>query len=152
MSPRLNPYTVDPALVQPLIDYATVIQARIEPQLAHLVKIRASQINGCALCLNMHAEEARKQGESEARILLLDAWRETPLYTARERAALGWTEALTRLPETKAPDADYAALKAEFGAEEQVNLTLLIGAINSFNKLAVGFRLAPLGMQERRAA
>jgi AhpD family alkylhydroperoxidase len=108
---RLNPCTQNPALVRPLIDYAMTIQARVEAKLAHLIEIRASQINGCAVCLQMHAEEARKTGESDARILMLDAWRETPLYSVRERAALAWTEALTRLSETQAPDADYAALK-----------------------------------------
>jgi AhpD family alkylhydroperoxidase len=153
MSPRLNPYTgAYLPLVQPLIDYGQTIQARLEPKLAHLVKIRASQINGCAICLHMHAEEARKHGESEERIRLLDAWREAPLYTPRERAALGWTEALTRLSETKAPDEDYQAIKSVFSEEEQVNLTLLIGAINSFNKLGVGFRLPPLGLAARQAA
>jgi AhpD family alkylhydroperoxidase len=149
---RLNPYSQNPALVQPLIDYAVTIQARVEPKLAHLIKIRASQINGCAICLHMHAEEARKTGESEARVLMLDAWRETPLYSVRERAALAWTEALTRLSETGAPDADYAALKAAFSEEEQVNITLLIGVINSFNKLGVGFRIGPIGMKAREAA
>jgi alkylhydroperoxidase family enzyme len=83
---------------------------------------------------------------------MLDAWRETPLYSVRERAALAWTEALTRLSETGAPDADYAALKAAFSEEEQVNITLLIGVINSFNKLGVGFRIGPIGMKAREAA
>ena len=153
MSPRLNPYTGNSAkLVQPLIEYGKTIQARLEPKLAHLVKIRASQINGCAVCLHMHAEEARKLGESEDRIRMLDAWHETPLYSERERAALAWTEALTRLSETKAPDADYTALKAQFSEEEQVNLTLLIGVINSFNKLGVGFRLPPINFDKRQAA
>jgi len=149
---RLNPYAQNPALVQPLIDYALTVQARLEPRLAHLIKIRASQINGCAICLHMHAEEARKAGESEARIMLLDAWREIPLYTAREMAALAWTEALTRLSETHAPDEDYAALKAAFSEEEQVNISLMIGVINSFNKLGVGFRIGPIGMEARQAA
>jgi len=153
MSPRLNPYDKKGiALVQPLIDYGQTIQKRIEPRLALLIEIRASQINGCAVCLHMHAAEARKIGESEERIRLLDAWRETPLYSERERAALGWTEALTRLSETRAPDTDYQALKAQFTEEEQVNLTLLIGVINSFNKLGVGFRIAPIGLAARQAA
>jgi AhpD family alkylhydroperoxidase len=153
MSPRLNPYVGNYApLVQPLIDCSRTIQARVEPKLAELVKIRASQINGCAVCLQMHAEEARKKGESEERIRLLDAWRETTLYTRRERAALAWTEALTRLSESHAPDEDYQALKAAFTEEEQVNLTLLIGAINSFNKIGVGFRLGPIGLPVQQAA
>jgi len=153
MTARLNPYTGAYApLVQPLIDYGRTIVKRLEPKLAHLVEIHASQINGCAICLHMHAGDARKIGESEERIRLLNAWRETPLYTARERAALAWTEALTRLSETKAPDEDYQTLKSVFTEEEQVNLTLLIGVINSFNKLGVGFRLPPLGLPAQKAA
>jgi AhpD family alkylhydroperoxidase len=137
---RANPYaSLD--LVKPLIDYAKMIEGRLEPSLGHLVKIRASQINGCAMCLNMHTQEARKDGEAEQRLYLLDAWRESPLYTDRERAALGWTEALVRLPETRAPDADYAAVEAQFTETERVNLTLLIGVIMSFNQLGVGFRV-----------
>ena len=152
MSPRLNPYITQPALVQPLIDYSQTVQSRLEPKLAELIKIRASQINGCAICLHMHATEARRLGETEERILMLDAWRETTLYSARERAALGWTEALTRLSESKASDADYAALAAEFTPEEQVNVTLMIGVINSFNKIGVGFRLPPLKLKAQQAA
>ena len=152
MSPRLNPYGSHVALVQPLIDYARTIEARLEPRLAELVKIRASQINGCAVCLQMHSADARKHGETEERIRMLDAWHEAPIYTPRERAALAWTEALTRLSQTHAPDADYEALKAQFTEEEQVNLTLLIGVINSFNKLGVGFRVPPLGLAAQKAA
>jgi AhpD family alkylhydroperoxidase len=140
MKSRGNPYTsLD--LVKPLIDYSTAIQARLEPSLGHLVKIRASQINGCGVCLNMHTQEARKDGETQERIFLLDAWRESPLYTDRERAALGWTEALVRLSDTRAPDEDYAAVEGQFTEAERVNLTLLIGAIMSFNQLGVGFRV-----------
>jgi AhpD family alkylhydroperoxidase len=105
------------------------------------VKIRASQINGCASCLHMHTAAARKNGESEERLYLLDAWRESPLYSERERAALGWTEALTRVSETHAPDDVYRALQAQFTEEEQqVVLTLLIVAINGWNRIQVGFR------------
>ena len=152
MSPRIPHSAAYVSLIQPLIDYGRSIEARIEPKLAELVKIRASQINGCALCLHMHAAEARRRGESEERILLLDAWRETPLYTARERAALGWTEALTELSQTRAPDEAYQALKASFSEEDRVNLSLLIGVINSFNQLNVGFRLPPIGLEARQAA
>jgi len=140
MTSRANPYAALD-LVKPLIDYGTTIQGRLEPSLGHLVKIRASQINGCAMCLNMHTQEARKDGESEQRIFLLEAWRESPLYSDRERAALGWTEALVRLPETRAPDEAYAAVEAQFTEAERVNLTLLIGVIMSFNQLGVGFRI-----------
>ncbi len=152
MKSRGNPY-VSLDLVQPLIDYSTTIQGRLEPKLAHLVKIRASQINGCGVCLNMHTQEARKDGETQERIFLLDAWRESPLYSERERAALGWTEALVRLSATRAPDEDYAALEAQFTEAERVNLTLLIGAIMSFNQLGVGFRVRhPVSAAAKAAA
>jgi AhpD family alkylhydroperoxidase len=151
MTSRANPYaSLD--LVKPLIDYAKTIEARLEPSLGHLVKIRGSQINGCAMCLNMHTQEALADGETQQRISLLDAWRESPLYTDRERAALGWTEALVRLSETRAPDADYAAVEAQFTETERVNLTLLIGVIMSFNQLGVGFRVRHPAAATARAA
>ena len=103
------------------------------------MKIRASQINGCANCINMHTAEARAKGETEQRIYLLSAWREAPCYTERERAALGWTEALTRLSEGHTHESAYEALKAEFSEEEQVKLTLMINVINGWNRLSVGF-------------
>src|SRR6516165_989445 len=105
MSQRIDPFAAAPKLVEELVRYSRTVEAAgLEKSLMELVKIRASQINGCAVCLHMHAEEARRQGESEDRILMLDAWHETGLYTAREKAALAWTEALTRLTETQAPD------------------------------------------------
>ena len=102
--------------------------------------MRASQINGCAFCLHMHSRDARAQGESEERLYLLDAWRESSLYTDRERAALAWTEALTLIADTHAPDADFEGLKPHFSETEIVDLTLLIGQINAWNRLAIGFR------------
>ncbi|TJW35756.1 MAG: carboxymuconolactone decarboxylase family protein, partial [Mesorhizobium sp.] len=107
--------------------------------LVGLVEIRASQINGCANCLNMHTADARARGETEQRIYLLSAWREAPCYTDRERAALGWTDALTRLSEGHAHESAYEALKAQFTEEEQVKLTLMINVINGWNRIAVGF-------------
>jgi AhpD family alkylhydroperoxidase len=148
---RINPYA-SAELVKPLIDYANQVQGRLETSLAHLVKIRASQINGCAMCLGMHSHEARQAGEREDRIVMLDAWREAPLYTERERAALGWTEALVRLSETRAPDEAYAALEAQFTEAERVNLTLMIGVIMSFNQLGVGFRIRPPRLAAKAAA
>jgi len=112
----------------------------VEKTIQELVKLRASQINGCAFCIHMHATDLRKMGESEMRLYMLNAWHESSLYTPRERAALGWTEALTRVADTHAPDADYAALKAAFSEAEQVQLTLMIGAINAWNRLAIGMR------------
>ena len=111
----------------------------LEPDLIHLVEIRASQINGCANCINMHTEAARKIGETEQRIYLLSAWREAPVYSDRERAALGWTDALTRLSEGHKLEDARKALKAQFSEEEQVKLTLMINVINGWNRIAVGF-------------
>ncbi|WP_407667413.1 carboxymuconolactone decarboxylase family protein [Microvirga lotononidis] len=112
----------------------------LEHSLIELVKTRASQINGCAFCLHMHTKDARAAGETEERLYLLNAWRESPLYNDRERAALAWTEALTLVAQTHAPDEDYEELSRHFTPAEQVNLTLLIGAINTWNRLAIGFR------------
>ncbi|WP_424810536.1 carboxymuconolactone decarboxylase family protein [Roseococcus sp. YIM B11640] len=131
---------------------ASFRKSSLEHNLMELVRMRASQINGCAFCLNMHATDLRRHGETEMRIYMLNAWRESTLYSARERAALGWTEALTRLAETGAPDADYEALKAEFTEAEQVQLTLLIGSINTWNRLQVGFRAAHPVDETRDAA
>jgi AhpD family alkylhydroperoxidase len=118
-----------------------VDKCSLEKPLLELLKIRASQINKCAFCLHMHTRDARKGGESEERIYLLEAWRESPLYTERERAALAWTEALTLLPQTGAPDDVYAQVAAQFSEPEIVSLTLAIGAINLWNRFGVGFRL-----------
>ena len=153
MTARLNPYTISPQVLQPLHDFSqAVIKMGLEPSLISLVEIRASQLNGCAICLHMHTRDARKAGETEERIYLLDSWRETPLYSPRERAALAWTEALTRLSETHAPDADYELLKAEFAEEEQLKLTMMINVINSWNRLGVGFRASPPVSAGRAAA
>jgi AhpD family alkylhydroperoxidase len=115
--------------------------AALEPSLSELVKIRASQINGCANCINLHVTEAREHGETDQRIYLLPAWREAPCYTERECAALGWTEALTRLSERQEHASAYEALKAHFTEEEQVKLTLMVNIINGWNRIAVGFGL-----------
>jgi AhpD family alkylhydroperoxidase len=128
-----------------------ILQSGLEESLMDLVEIRASQINGCARCLHMHTAAARKHGETEERLYLLDAWRESPLYSARERAALAWTEALTLVAQTRAPDDVYQALQAQFTEQEQVTLTLLIVAINGWNRIQVGFR-AIHPVEERQAA
>jgi AhpD family alkylhydroperoxidase len=152
MTQRINPYAVAPQLLDGLIKYSRDVEAMgLEKSLLELVKIRASQINGCAVCLHMHAEEARRQGESEDRILMLDAWHETGLYSPREKAALAWTEALTRLTETRAPDEAYEAVKAEFSDEDLVKLTLMINVINSFNRFGVGFRVEPYTLKKKAA-
>lgn len=113
----------------------------VDHKLLALVKMRASQINGCAYCIDMHARDARHGGESEQRLYLLSAWEETSLYSEREQAALRWTECLTRLPTDGAPDDVYAAMQAQFTPLEIANLTTLIGLINLWNRFGVGFRL-----------
>ena len=141
MKARLDPFKVATKTMMGMVNFENAVRdSGLEHSLIELVKIRASQINGCAYCLHMHTKDARAAGESEERIYLLDGWRESPFYTDRERAALGWTDALTRIADTHAPDADYAALSEHFTQEEQVNLTLLISAINSWNRIAIGFR------------
>jgi AhpD family alkylhydroperoxidase len=152
MTPRLNPFAASPALMKLWLDFGKeVLQGGLDESLMELVKIRASQINGCAFCLHMHTAAARRQGESEERLYLLDAWRESPLYTTRERAALAWTEALTQVAETHAPDGVYHALQALFTEQEQVALTMLIVAINGWNRIQVGFR-AVHPVEARQAA
>ncbi|HBK04915.1 MAG TPA: alkylhydroperoxidase [Acetobacteraceae bacterium] len=117
---------------------AYITRCGLEKSLIELVKMRASQINGCAFCLNMHSQHAREHGETEQRLYLLDAWRETPFYTERERAALAWTEHLTRLSSAPPPDAAHDHLSDSFSPVEIANLTVLIGLINLWNRIAVG--------------
>lgn len=141
MTPRLNAWKAAPDMMQAMLDFERRVRAGgLEHSLIDLVKIRASQINGCAFCLHMHTRDARAAGEREERLYLLDAWRESPLYTPRERAALAWTDSLTRIADSRAPDDDFAAIAKQFSPEEQVALTMLIGAINIWNRIAVGFR------------
>lgn len=144
MTPRLNaPYKSIPEGIKAMMALeASFNSSTLEQSLRELVKLRASQINGCAFCIHMHATDARKNGESEMRLYMLNAWRESTLYSDRERAALAWTDSLTRVAETGAPDADYALVKTAFTEAEQVQLTLLIGAINVWNRLQVGLRAA----------
>jgi AhpD family alkylhydroperoxidase len=132
-------FAAAPSLMKSWFGTSAAVNSSLEPSLTELVKIRASQINGCANCINMHTAEAREKGETEQRIYLLPAWREAPVYTDRERAALGWTEALTRLCEGHTHEDAYEALKAHFTREEQVKLTLVINVINGWNRLSVGF-------------
>ena len=141
MKPRMNYYQAAPETVKALRAVeAQILASGLEKSLIELVKTRASQINGCAYCVDMHTTDARKHGETEQRLYLLSAWRESPLYTDRERAALAWTEALTLISETHAPDDVYEAMRAQFSEAEAVNLTMLIGAINAWNRVAISFR------------
>lgn len=141
MKNRIDLFAAAPALIKEYQRASIALDsaARLEASLAELVKIRASQINGCANCINLHAAEAREHGETEQRMLLLSAWREAPCYTDRERAALGWTEALTKLSQGPDLTGAYEALKAQFTDEEQVKLTMTINLINGWNRIAVGF-------------
>lgn len=145
MPPRIeNPFKLAPEAIKAMMALEGSFKTSgLDHALLELVRLRVSQINGCAFCLHMHSTDLRKGGETEMRLYMLPAWREAPLYSARERAALGWAESLTRLAETGAPDADYETLKAVFDEAEQVQLTLAIGAINAWNRLQVGFRAAP---------
>ena len=117
----------------------------LEPTLLHLVKLRASQINGCAYCIDMHWKDLRALGEQEQRLYSLDAWRECPCYTDRERAALAWTEAVNFVAEGHVPDAVYDACRPHFDDRELSNLTLLVATINAWNRLSIAARLAPGG-------
>ncbi|WP_027555524.1 carboxymuconolactone decarboxylase family protein [Bradyrhizobium sp. Cp5.3] len=144
MKPRMNFYQAAPESIKALTAVEAQIQSSgLEQSLIELVRTRASQINGCAFCINMHTQDARKHGETEQRLYLLNAWREAPLYTDRERAALAWTEAVTLISETHAPDDTYEELRRHFSEAEAVNLTMLIGTINAWNRLAISFRAVP---------
>lgn len=145
MTQRLDPFAAAPTQMKVWLDMSLKIAPAIEHSLLELVKIRASQINGCANCLNMHTADARKAGETEQRIYLLSAWHEAPVFSARERAALAWTDALTLVSTARAPKEVYDALAAEFTPEEQVQLTLMINVINGWNRVAVGFDLFHAG-------
>jgi AhpD family alkylhydroperoxidase len=121
----------------------------LEASLLHLIKLRASQINGCAFCLDMHSKDLRAIGESEQRLYTLEAWRECPWYSERERAALAWTEALTLVAETRAPDDVYEQVRAQFNEKELSDLTLAISTINAWNRLSIGARTVPGAYQPR---
>jgi len=148
MEARLVPYKLAPKIMQAMLELEKAVsEAGLEYSLYELIRIRASQINGCAYCIHMHTCDARKAGETEERLYLVAAWRESPLFTPRERAALAWTEALTLLAQTRAPDEDYEALKAHFTDEEIVKLSMAINTINVWNRVAVGFRTVhPVGV------
>ncbi|NYT41452.1 carboxymuconolactone decarboxylase family protein [Sphingomonas sp. R-74633] len=141
MTPRMNIFEVAPDGAKAMIAVETAImKSGLEHSLLQLVKIRASQINGCAFCIDMHVKDAVKSGESHQRIHLLDGWRDSPAFTDRERAALNWTELVTRIGKAHAPDADYAALQAQFNTSEIAWLTLAIGAINLWNRVQISLR------------
>ena len=142
--PYANVYKTQPVLAKSLMAIGeAVLASGLEASIYHLVKLRASQINGCAFCQHMHSNEARKDGESQIRLDVLPAWHEVPIFTKRERAALGWTEALTLIAGKGVSDEDFAKVSAEFTQAEIVNLTALIVSINSWNRIAVGLNFIP---------
>ncbi|KRW93850.1 carboxymuconolactone decarboxylase family protein [Paracoccus sp. MKU1] len=136
-----------------LTGFEAALQAGpLEPKLLHLVKLRASQINGCAFCIQMHAAEALQDGETHLRLHMVAGWRDSPLFSDRERAGLAWTEALTLIAQTGAPDADWQAVEAAFSPDERAWLTLAIGAINLWNRVQVGLRARhAMGLPAERA-
>ena len=141
---RLNYQTVAPEAIKGMLELEKyVANSGLELSLYELVKTRASQINGCAYCLDMHTKDARKAGETEQRLYLLSAWRETSFFTERERAALAWTEAMTLISENDMSDALYQQVSEHFTEKEHVALTMAIVAINGWNRLAIGFRVEP---------
>ncbi|CEG58791.1 carboxymuconolactone decarboxylase family protein [Legionella fallonii] len=144
MTSRLDFYVISPEAVKAMLNLEGYVnKSGLEPSLLHLIKLRASQINGCAFCVDMHTAEARKGGESERRLFAVSVWRETPFFTEKERAALAWTEAVTLLSETQAPDDVYQEVLRHFNEKETVDLTMAIVTINSWNRLAVSFRKKP---------
>src|SRR6186713_3736282 len=144
MKARIDLMRVNPGIIQALLGLERQIrQAGFDRGLLDLVRMRASQINGCAYCLDMHSKDARASGETEQRLYGLDAWRETPYYSARERAALEWTEALTLVAESRVPDEVYESVREQFSEDEMVHLSLAIVAINGWNRLNVAARTVP---------
>ncbi len=144
MEPRIDPMKADPHAYQAMYGLERYVrQSGLEAGLVELVKMRASQINGCAYCIDMHSKDARAHGETEQRLYALSAWRETPFFSERERAALAWTEAVTRIGESHAPDDLFEETRRHFTEGELVHLTMAIVTINSWNRLAIAFRAVP---------
>ncbi|HLJ16020.1 MAG TPA: carboxymuconolactone decarboxylase family protein [Bryobacteraceae bacterium] len=144
MESRLDPKKVGSSAYKAMYGLELYVKnSGLEAPLIELVKMRASQINGCAFCLDMHSKDARAAGESEQRLYLLNAWRESPFYSDRERAALAWTEALTLIADTHAPDDVYEEVRKFFTEEELVSLTMAIVTINGWNRISIGFRAVP---------
>jgi AhpD family alkylhydroperoxidase len=146
MKARIDLIHVSPGILHAMLGLERQVhQSGLDRTLLDLVRMRASQINGCAYCLDMHSKDARANGETEQRLYGLDAWRETPYYSARERAALEWTEALTLVAETHVPDEVYERVREQFSEEELMHLSLAIVAINGWNRLNVAARTVPGG-------
>jgi AhpD family alkylhydroperoxidase len=143
-SARIDVTKVAPEAYQAVLGLEKYVrQSGLEPSLLELVRMRASQINGCAYCIDMHSKDARAAGETEQRLYELDAWRETPFYTERERAALAWTEAVTLVSQSHVPDEVYELARKQFSEKEIVDLTLAVAAINTWNRISISLRAAP---------
>jgi AhpD family alkylhydroperoxidase len=143
MTPRLNAYKVAPDGISALVAVENYLKnSGLDHKLLTLVKVRVSQINGCAYCLHMHTEEARKLGESPTRLYLLNAWHESNLYSDRERAALAWAESLTNISTTHAPDEVYEQARRQFSEKALADLSIAIAMINAWNRLSIGMRAA----------
>jgi len=150
MEPRIEYGRVAPGAAQAMRALETYVkQCGLEPPLLELVRVRASQINGCAYCIDMHTKDARAAGETEQRLYELNAWRETPFYSERERAALAWTEAVTLVADGHVPDDVYDLARQHFTDKELVDLTMAVVAINGWNRLAISFRTVPGAYQPR---
>lgn len=150
METRLDYGKAAPGSVQAMYKLEKYVEeSGLERSLLELVKTRVSQINGCAYCLDMHTKDARAAGETEQRLYVLNAWREAPFYTDRERAALAWAEVVTNISQTHAPDEEYEAVRAHFDEAELVKLTLAVIAINGWNRLSIAFRTEPGTYQPR---
>src|SRR6476619_101065 len=146
MKARIDLMHVNPGVMHAMLGLERQVQkAGLDHKLIDLVRMRASQINGCAYCLDMHSKDARATGETEQRLYGLEAWRETPYYSARERAALEWTEALTLVSETHVPDEVYERVRQQFSEDELAHLSLAVVAINGWNRLNVAARTVPGG-------
>ena len=144
MEPRLDIYKASPDALKAMLAFSAATEKLgLEKPLLELVKLRASQINGCAFCVDMHSADARRGGETERRLYAIAAWHETPFFTPRERAALAWTEAVTRISTSGTPDETYATLREQFSDKEQMDLTLAISMINCWNRLAISLRKMP---------
>ena len=153
MKARLDFRKASPGGAKAMMDlHMFVRNCGLDHALLELVKLRASQLNGCAHCIDMHTKELRADGESEQRLYLLNAWRESPFYSERERAALAWTEAVTLVAESRVPDDVYDEARKQFSEEELVNLTMALVAINAANRLNIAFRTVPGSHQARRRA
>ncbi len=144
MEQRMDAYGKAPGVMKAMYGLELYLaKSSLDKQLLHLIKYRVSQINGCAYCLDMHSKDLRAGGETEQRLYTLDAWRETPFFTPRERAALEWAESVTLVSETHVPDEVYESVRKEFSEEELIDLTLAVATINAWNRFAISFRTTP---------